>query len=474
MARAARRRDPEAATAPGFLLITGLSGAGRSEAARSLEDLGYFVVDNLPPALLPKMAELAASPGGPRQVAIVVDARGGVFFGELSQALEELREQRVPSRIVFLDASDEDLGQPVRGHPPPPPARAGRSGGGGDPEGTADDGEPARRRGPRDRHDGADAPRPPRPDRETFAEAPPEAGLLVSVVSFGFKYGSPRDADLVLDVRFLPNPHWVDELRPLPGTNEKVREYVEGQEEYGAFMERLEGAARRRRPRLRRRGQVVPDGRGRVHRRPPPVGRRRRGPRRLLPGARAPRVGEPPRRRPRLSADLPAAAASSVLILPSLHRRDNRPERWGRAAASRVVGRSSSQRPPAGPPPPRPRAPTRRPPLVGWRDRGVDEPRGRFSTMSVKVGINGFGRIGRNFLRAARADGRGPRLRRRERHHGREDARASPEVRLGPGPLRRRRRRSRTTGSPSTATSCACSPSGIPRSSRGRRSAPRS
>ena len=109
MARASRRGETEPVTAPGFLLITGLSGAGRSEAARSLEDLGYFVVDNLPPALLPKMAELAAGPGGPGRVAIVVDARGGVFFGELARALEELRGQRVAARIVFLDASDEDL-----------------------------------------------------------------------------------------------------------------------------------------------------------------------------------------------------------------------------------------------------------------------------------------------------------------------------------------------------------------------------
>lgn len=76
--------------------------------------------------------------------------------------------------------------------------------------------------------------------REMFADAPPEAGLLVSIVSFGFKFGSPRDADLVLDVRFLPNPHWVDELRPLPGTAPAVRDYVEGRKEYAAFMERLE------------------------------------------------------------------------------------------------------------------------------------------------------------------------------------------------------------------------------------------
>jgi UPF0042 nucleotide-binding protein len=241
MTRTERRRTAEAATAPGFLLLTGLSGAGRSEAAHSLEDLGYFVVDNLPPALLPKMAELTGSPGGPGRVAIVVDARGGVFFGELSRALEELRELRVPARIVFLDASDDDLVNRYeatrRRHPLAPGDRVA--------EGIrkerlmmeslrADADLVIDTTGltPHDLRDRM---------REMFAEAPPEAGLLVSVVSFGFKYGSPRDADMVLDVRFLPNPHWVEELRPLPGTAEKVREYVEGHEEYGTFMHRLEG-----------------------------------------------------------------------------------------------------------------------------------------------------------------------------------------------------------------------------------------
>ena len=240
MAKTAPRSHAEATTAPGFLLITGLSGAGRSEAARSLEDLGYFVVDNLPPALLPKMAELAAGPGGPGRVAIVVDARGGVFFGELSRALEELRGQRVASRIVFLDASDEDLVNRYeatrRRHPLAPGDRVA--------EGIRkerlmmeslrEDADLVIDTSGLTPHDLRDR------MREMFSEAPPEAGLLVTVVSFGFKYGSPRDADLVLDVRFLPNPHWVDELRPLPGTNAKVREYVEGQTQYGPFMKRLE------------------------------------------------------------------------------------------------------------------------------------------------------------------------------------------------------------------------------------------
>jgi UPF0042 nucleotide-binding protein len=240
MARPLPRRREEAATAPGFLLITGLSGAGRSEAARSLEDLGYFVVDNLPPALLPKMAELASGPGGPRRVAVVVDARGGVFFGELSRALEELRQLRGPSRILFLDASDDDLVNRYeatrRRHPLAPGDRVA--------EGIRKERlmmQTLREEAdlvidttgltPHDLRDRI---------REAFADAPPEEGLHVSIVSFGYKYGSPRDADLVFDVRFLPNPHWVDDLRPLPGTSQPVRDYVEGQPEYATFMRRLQ------------------------------------------------------------------------------------------------------------------------------------------------------------------------------------------------------------------------------------------
>jgi len=184
----------------GFTIITGLSGAGRSEAARCLEDLGYFVVDNLPPALLPKMAELTTRPGGPARVAIVVDARGGVFFSELSKALEELKKLHADYRIVFLEASDDDLVIDTSGLTP---------------------------------HELRDR------IRESFADAPPEEGIQVSVVSFGFKFGAPRDADMQLDVRFLPNPHWVPELRALPGTDRRVKEFVEAQDAYGTFIERV-------------------------------------------------------------------------------------------------------------------------------------------------------------------------------------------------------------------------------------------
>jgi RNase adapter protein RapZ len=224
----------------GFTIITGLSGAGRSEAAHCLEDLGYFVVDNLPPALLSKMAELTARPGGPARVAIVVDARGGVFFGELSKALEELKKVHADYRILFLEASDQDLVNRYeatrRRHPLAPGDRVV--------EGIRKERHILEElRGHADLvidtsgltpHELRDR------IRESFANAPPEEGLQVSVISFGFKFGAPRDADLQFDVRFLPNPHWVPELRPLPGTDERVRAYVEGQSSYEPFRERVQ------------------------------------------------------------------------------------------------------------------------------------------------------------------------------------------------------------------------------------------
>jgi UPF0042 nucleotide-binding protein len=234
-------RAPGAAPAPGFTIITGLSGAGRSEAAHSLEDLGYFVVDNLPPALLAKMAELASRPGGPQRVAIVVDARGGVFFGELSKALEELKGLNIDYRIVFLEAHDDDLVNRYeatrRRHPLAPADRVVE---GIRKErlmmeslrGEADliiDTSGLTPHGLRDRI------------RAAFADGGAEKGLNVTLTSFGFKFGAPRDADLVFDVRFLPNPHWVDELRPLAGTDPRVGAYVRDQDQYRAFMERLEG-----------------------------------------------------------------------------------------------------------------------------------------------------------------------------------------------------------------------------------------
>jgi UPF0042 nucleotide-binding protein len=231
--RAAKRAVVPDPANQGFTIITGLSGAGRSEAARCLEDLGYFVVDNLPPALLPKMAELGSRTGGPGRVAIVLD------FGELSKALRELAELSVPSRILFLEASDGDLVNRYestrRRHPLAPADRVV--------EGIRKERMMMEAlRGDADLiidtsgltpHELRDR------MRDAFSDAPPEESLQVSLVSFGYKYGAPRDADLVIDCRFLPNPHWVEELRPLPGTDERVRTFVQGQATYREFLRRL-------------------------------------------------------------------------------------------------------------------------------------------------------------------------------------------------------------------------------------------
>jgi UPF0042 nucleotide-binding protein len=229
----------EAPPGPDFAIITGLSGAGRSEAAKCLEDIGYFVVDNLPPALIGKMAELAGGSGGPARVAIVADARGGVFFNELSRGLEDLKKLNIPYRILFLEASDQDLLQRyavTRHRHPLAPAdrvvegirkeRLMMESLKGDADLIIDTSGLT----PHELRDRI---------RDAFAKAPPEQGLQVSVMSFGYKYGVPRDADLVLDVRFLPNPYWIPRLRPLPGTDPRVRKYVIEQEAYGEFIKRL-------------------------------------------------------------------------------------------------------------------------------------------------------------------------------------------------------------------------------------------
>lgn len=225
---------------PHFTVITGLSGAGRSEAANALEDLGYFVIDNLPPALIAKMAELAMHASNPvERIALVVDVRGGQFFPELAKELSELGRLGVEHRIVFLEASDEALVRRFehtrRRHP------------------LADDRitEGIRRervllgtlRESADLViDTSDMTVHELRDRvvSAFAQGPRESRLQVNVVSFGFKYGIPLDADVVMDVRFLPNPHWVEDLRPLPGTDPRVREYVMSKPDTNEFISKFD------------------------------------------------------------------------------------------------------------------------------------------------------------------------------------------------------------------------------------------
>jgi RNase adapter protein RapZ len=224
---------------PSLAIITGLSGAGRTTAAKALEDLGYFVIDNLPPSLIERVVDLAMAPGSTvDRIALVVDVRGRQFFGDLRASLESLHARGVQPRVVFLEASDESLVQRYEGarrrHP-----LAERD--------RVVDGIARERRLLSDLRAGAhlvidttDTNVHQLRDRIVDAFGREGAqGLAVNVVTFGFKNGTPRDADLLFDVRFLPNPHWVDELRPYTGLDQPVRDYVFGQPETTAFLERV-------------------------------------------------------------------------------------------------------------------------------------------------------------------------------------------------------------------------------------------
>ena len=221
-------------------ILTGMSGAGRSSASDGLEDLGFFVIDNLPPALIPKVAELARTGDRPARYALVVDVRSGAFLDELETALAELREAGVRTRVVFLDAGDETLVRRFeasrRPHPLAGPDRVS--------DGIAREREMLEElKGQADLvidTSGLNVHELRERVREVFSEGEESAvSLQVSVVSFGYKHGVPLDVDLVFDCRFLPNPHWVERLRPLPGTDAKVRRYVLQQPEASAFLDEL-------------------------------------------------------------------------------------------------------------------------------------------------------------------------------------------------------------------------------------------
>ena len=224
-----------------FTIITGLSGAGRSQAANVMEDLGFFVVDNLPLTLITKMAELAQAPGRPTtRYAFVVDIRSGAFMEELDAELAALRSTGVRTRILFLDANDEVLVRRFedtrRRHPLSASDRVS--------EGIAQERSMLEElKGQADIViDTSDLNVHQLRERlrEVFVEGSTEPLLQTSIVSFGYKHGLPLDVDLVFDVRFLPNPHWVGSLRPLSGMDPEVRRYVMGQPETKVFLERLE------------------------------------------------------------------------------------------------------------------------------------------------------------------------------------------------------------------------------------------
>ena len=216
---------PEAAI-PELVIISGMSGAGRSTAAKCLEDLGWFVVDNLPPALIPTMVELGArSQGNVARIAVVVDVRGRRFFDNLRESLADLESKHVTRRIVFLESSDEALVRRFESVRRPHPLQG---------DGLIVDGIDAERELLRELRGDADLVidtsslnvHELRAKMDAQFSDDQEPQLRATVMSFGFKYGLPVDADLVVDCRFLPNPHWVPELRPRTGTDEEVARYV--------------------------------------------------------------------------------------------------------------------------------------------------------------------------------------------------------------------------------------------------------
>lgn len=208
-----------------IVVITGLSGAGRSTAAKSLEDLGWFVVDNLPPGLLPTMVDLAArSNGAVSRMAAVVDVRSRAFSTDLKSAVTDLGARGATARVVYLEAAEDTLVRRFDSERRPHPMQG---------NGRVTDGIAAERELLREVRGDADLVLDTTRlnvhelrarMRDFFGGT--AAGLRLSVVSFGYKYGLPVDADQVADCRFLPNPHWIPELAPMTGQDEPVREYV--------------------------------------------------------------------------------------------------------------------------------------------------------------------------------------------------------------------------------------------------------
>ena len=229
------------AAQPDVVVITGMSGAGRTNVAKVLEDEDYFVIDNLPPPLIKRVVELAFAPGSSvTRLALVADVRGREFFPELASSVQELQQGHEANvRLVFLEASDDTLAarfnETRRKHP------------------AAEEGDDVRDGIARERElltdlrgqadliiDTSDTNVHELRDRVTSLLGSADTGRLrIKVMSFGFKYGSPREAEVVVDVRFLPNPHWIEELRDHNGLEQPVRDFVLGHEGTGPFLERF-------------------------------------------------------------------------------------------------------------------------------------------------------------------------------------------------------------------------------------------
>ncbi len=233
-------RIPAGPAGPQVVILTGVSGSGKTTALRALEDAGFYCVDNLPIVFLEKLLELSGHTAGEvSRIALVVDAREPRFLAEAPQVIQEVRKKGSDVQVLFLDASDESLvrrySETRRRHP-----LAGEGG-------TVPDGIAAERRALADLEALADevidttslnVHELKRLVTRRFA-AGEGARLGVTLVSFGFRFGIPAHADMVLDVRFLPNPFFIPELKPHPGTDPRVAGFVLGQPDAKAFLDRL-------------------------------------------------------------------------------------------------------------------------------------------------------------------------------------------------------------------------------------------
>lgn len=225
---------------PEIVVITGMSGAGRSAAVNTFEDLGYFCIDNLPPSFIPQLVALAELPDSRMsRLAVVSDVRSHDFFDELAGELKRLDERGIDNRVLFLEADDATLLRRfketrrrhplcVEGEPVLDGIRAERTALGLIRE-SADVVIDTSSLKPRDLRDRI---------RDRFFSGSLAATLSITLTSFGFKYGLPSDADIVMDVRFLPNPYYDPVLRPFSGLDAQVRDFVVGSPETGAFLER--------------------------------------------------------------------------------------------------------------------------------------------------------------------------------------------------------------------------------------------
>jgi len=228
---------------PELLIVTGMSGAGRSTVGNALEDQGWYVIDNLPPQMLGPISDLfSLSKASLPRIAIIIDVRGGEFFNDLISSVEQLRTREINVQLLFLEADDSALVKRFEAVRRPHPLQG---------EGTIVDGISAERKELLALREMADIVFDTTElnvhqltNRVAEAFATNAKGLKVNVMSFGFKYGIPADADLVADARFIANPHWQDELRAMTGNDAPVADYVMAQPGVQDFIRNYAAALR--------------------------------------------------------------------------------------------------------------------------------------------------------------------------------------------------------------------------------------